>query len=499
VNNQHNNNPFQENPLLQSNPIFMNNMNYNNSAQMQQIQMMNNAYINKIKEIQNMKKKGALNDLNSNYTKDKIREIIIAPQKIYLTKDEKFTQDKEINKLKSEYDNKSDKHLNTLKTHWGERTNVPYKGIIKDDKHSGKFLKGNYLLRKKIIRDKEKKKLENELIVHKVTNADKEGVEDDMDEFKKGLEVHDNELKSVYSLSKKAEHKKKFEYNHKSKFRVRYEPSDHTKLKKDKISYYKRAQKKMEDGKDKHDNIIETLINDGTLDENEINTLKENFSAKKKATLTTSSPPKSEILSCNKNDSDNKNDNRVRTKLVPMRANIVKPTNFNDNITSVVNDNQKNIHNSNIFNSKNTNINPRRVSTVSCIKDTTKQNRTTAVKATISKTDEVCTHHSDESLNVEHNQNTADDNLHKLKTDDNITPIRRKLTQDSAITIKKQKILTARNTHKQNRSQKNDKNRIKMRSIDSKNNIEKKKEINVKRESKLKSSINCRNRFTINS
>jgi len=239
--NEHkkNNVPFQNNPLLRNNQVFQNNMHYNNSNQMQQIQMMNNEHVNQLKNIQNIKKIEAFNKLDNKYNAEQIKNAIIKPQSIAFTKDEKIKQTKEIKELEKEYDNKSKVHLSQLKKHWNERTNEPYKICIQDEKYYGKFLKEN-LLRKQKLKKDEKKKYENDLIVHKVTDDDKKGVGDQFTKFKTNLETHNNELKVLYSLSNESQHKKKFEYNHVSKFRIKYNPSDHNVMKVDKMKYYKK-------------------------------------------------------------------------------------------------------------------------------------------------------------------------------------------------------------------------------------------------------------------
>jgi hypothetical protein len=99
-----------------------------------------------------------------------------------------------------------------------------------------------------------------------------------MDEFQKVqniLETHNKELQMVYSASKENEHKKKFEYNQRFKYRLKYDPSDFNDMKKDRVEYFKKQQKKLEKDKEKIDNIIESLINAGELDEDDIKKLKE--------------------------------------------------------------------------------------------------------------------------------------------------------------------------------------------------------------------------------
>lgn len=196
---------------------------------------------------------------------DIIRDAIIAPTKVTLSNPEKIKIKEQINKLNSEYDNKGKSHLSHLKTYWNSRTNDPYKSIITDEKYYGKFLKEN-LVRSSILPDNEKSRLQKELIVHKVTDADTKGVKEKYKVFNSSLEKHNNELKNIYSLNKQTEHLKKFEYNHRERFRVKYNPTDHNDLKANKINLYKKAQHEMEQSKIKKDSVIEDLINNGVID-----------------------------------------------------------------------------------------------------------------------------------------------------------------------------------------------------------------------------------------
>ena len=100
-----------------------------------------------------------------------------------MTDIEKKKQKEIADQLESEYSTNSKGHLSMLQGHWNTRTNDPYKNIIKDDKYYAKFLKEN-LVRGKRISLIEKQKLENELIVHKVTSADKHGVTEKYGEYR---------------------------------------------------------------------------------------------------------------------------------------------------------------------------------------------------------------------------------------------------------------------------------------------------------------------------
>ena len=222
----------------------MNNQNYFNNPFLNNS---NNSNLIKIKEQQELKQLEKLNQLENKYNKDKIKESVIKPIKI-----EKDNRD-----IKKDYNSKEKEYFKERDELWKIRTNQPYKNIIKDEQQVKKFINRNNI-------DK------SELIVHKVTNLDKQSVDKEYSQFKNKLETHNNELKVIYSTNKQAEHKKQFEYNHKYKYRIKYDPSDHNKLKQDKIEMFKKEQQKEEENKQKIDNIIENLINNGIFNKEEL-------------------------------------------------------------------------------------------------------------------------------------------------------------------------------------------------------------------------------------
>ena len=210
-----------------------------NTQQLMQIQ--------KLKEQQKVKQIEKINE----YETDKMKEAIIKPVKIVK---ENFDIETKYNDLEKGFKNKCSKY-------WENRTNIPYKVIIRDENEINKFIN--------------KKKInEDDLVVHKVTPKDKIGVDEDLKKLENTLEVHNNELKVLYSANKKTEHKQKFEYNHKYKYRVKYEPSDHNQLKNNNINYLKQEQQKLEENKEKLDNIIDSLINNGIFNEDELQEMK---------------------------------------------------------------------------------------------------------------------------------------------------------------------------------------------------------------------------------
>lgn len=393
---QQNNVPFQNNSLLQQNPMFRDNMNYSNSQQIQMMNMMQSQQMQRIKELQKIKQLEKLNELENRMDKEKIRDSVIKPLKI----DKKDNMDDIIKNAKEKWgfainkkrnnknpyqdiDSQIMKNMDTQKkTLQMERTNLPYKSIIKNikdgdqhyEKHYKKFvdqpLKGN-------ADKKQIKRAEKELLVHKVTDADKDGVEEEFEDLQKNLETHNDELKMIYSTSKEAEHKKKFEYNHKSKYRIKYDPEDHEGMKKDKINILKKEQKKMEKDKQKVDDVIQFLVDDGLFGEDEIEKLSGN--SKKKPT---NNEPKNE--SSNKSNKSTKpvkkvnpvypSKNTVKTikpvtskkenvknvikpvsSSKPMVKNVVKPVNSNKANTRSTPSRSNNSNNSNNGNNGNNN------------------------------------------------------------------------------------------------------------------------------------------------
>jgi hypothetical protein len=265
-------------------------MNYSNSNQMQQMQ--------RLKEQQQLKQLEKLNELENKFGQEKIRESVIRPIKI--ESNNKDVQAK-YNVSGKDYENKRNQY-------WDKRTNQPYKNIIKDERHINKFLN------KKNINEKE-------LIVHRVTDADKEGVDEEFTELKGKLEKHNNELKVIYSTSHELEHKKKFEYNNKYKYRIKYNPSSHNKLKKDKISYYKREQKKMENDKEKVDVIIESLINKGIFEKSELEDIGANFDSDNRSSSSENSETSNRSM--NSNRSVSSNDKKEKYRLRQSKKNII--------------------------------------------------------------------------------------------------------------------------------------------------------------------------------
>jgi hypothetical protein len=126
------------------------------------------------------------------------------------------------------------------------RTNLPYKNILKDQDY-----------KKKINEHKD-------LIVYKVNEKDKNEqiLDKEYNNHKNNIEVHEKELKIIYSLSSETEHLKKFLYKNKVVYTEKYNPKKYKDLKDDNIEYFKKEQEEIEKNKKEKDEII-NLVNSG--------------------------------------------------------------------------------------------------------------------------------------------------------------------------------------------------------------------------------------------
>lgn len=234
--------PVVQNNLLQRNQLFMNNLNTNSSqmAHAQQLQQMH-----QIKQT---------NQNPGTVDKDKIKEILIKPIKI--DKGNKLAFDKNFKERETDYKPK-------LEEYWKKKTNMPYKGIMKDQNYNVNI------------------KTEKDLVVHRVTSKDKDikEVEGKYQEFNDKIKSHDGELNKIYATSKRGEHKKKFDYTHTYQYRKpelandddgeEGKEQDHLKLKKDRYNYYKEQQKLQEKNK-RFDPILDKFANDEVFSPDEL-------------------------------------------------------------------------------------------------------------------------------------------------------------------------------------------------------------------------------------
>ena len=192
------------------------------------------------REMYNLKKIQKFNTIDQSHSKDSLIHTIINPEKIQ-------KPNLNIENLVKNRESDGDKELQECMK---KRTNQPYKGIIKNFDYNRKF---------------EKKE---DLIVHTVTDEDKIHFDKDIEKYKIEKDKQDTEFVNTYSKDKINEYKKKFDYQHKYKYRSKLDNVVECDLRVDRIEFYKREQEKMEDSKKKIDDILINLIDSGVLSEN---------------------------------------------------------------------------------------------------------------------------------------------------------------------------------------------------------------------------------------
>jgi len=208
--------------------------------------MFNSNSSNSFKNQYNIKKIEKYNKLDqaSSSNIDTLKNLIIKPT--IINKNNNLDLNKILPTKQKEYD---------LEAHeaFKKRTNLPYKGIIKDFDFSK-------------IRDKHSE----DLIVHKVSNKDKLFFNDDKSKYEKTISKQNDDLTKTFSKDKINEHKKHFEYQHKYKFRNKFDnnSTSNNDIRTDRIEFYKNEQQKNEDSKRKIDDILLNLIDSGVISEN---------------------------------------------------------------------------------------------------------------------------------------------------------------------------------------------------------------------------------------
>ncbi len=264
--NQPRQNSFMNNPMVAQNPNFAsNNANFYNKIQM--------AKIEQIKRAKNISDLGMDNKQLSEY--------IIDPIKINKTSQEEINHklhDIESNYIvpvtrNTKFEDQSNAYLREL---WKNRTNQPYKNVIKKelfDKEYKKYYKDDIF--KKDISSR------NELIVHKVIkniDADEDLLEAEFLLIQEILEKHNGELKNIYSSSNENKYKKEFEYAQKYRYRLEYNPKDSEELK----DFYKKEQKKINKENKMLDQIIDMLVEGEDLSKEESDILNEQLKESRK-------------------------------------------------------------------------------------------------------------------------------------------------------------------------------------------------------------------------
>lgn len=262
-----NNVPYNDNPILGNSKIYQDNVRNTN--------FFNKINTNKQEKIEKLK-----SDLVSGKYNDKLSEYIICPIKIeksssnnienivnelektYLKKitDVSLRQTRN-NKISDDNEEPSkywkENIPDTVKDMWKSRSNSVYKSILKLDNQNKEY------------------KSAKDLIVYRFSQLDKsvDKLTEQYNELTKLIEMHNNELKIIYSASKKNEFYREFEYNNKIKNRIKYDPKNYEDFK----DFYKRAQKKLDKQYKRIDDMVNMLLltNDLTSEEiDEINKIK---------------------------------------------------------------------------------------------------------------------------------------------------------------------------------------------------------------------------------
>lgn len=196
-----------------------------------------------VKNSYNMKKIKKFNSIDQMYNQNDFKNLILKPIKV----------EKQNININSLIDNKKQLNSNDLEDSIKKRTNEPYKGIIKNFDYS-----------------KIREKHDEDLIVHKVNEEDKNInlFDTNMNVFHNKIEKQNKDIKDTYSIDKKIEHKKEFDYQLKYKYRTKIDNGDDDNLRTDRIEFYKKEQSKIEVNKKKIDDILFNLIDSGILSEN---------------------------------------------------------------------------------------------------------------------------------------------------------------------------------------------------------------------------------------
>jgi len=252
-----NNTPFNNNPLLNNNPAFM-----ASAKDSSFYNKMNMAKLEQIKRAKNIEDMGI--------DKKEITDLVICP--IVINKTKKNELDEAYGDIVPQYSSKNNKFLEEW---WNSRTNQPYKNIIKKDlfnKDFKKFYKENIFATN--VKDKK------DLLIHKITDADSDSLllEAEFELLSGIIEKHNDELKVIYSASKKNKYKKEFEYVQNYRYRLEYNPKNSEELK----DFYKKEQKKINKEKRMIDDVINNLIENDQLTVEEIEKLSSELNVSKK-------------------------------------------------------------------------------------------------------------------------------------------------------------------------------------------------------------------------
>jgi hypothetical protein len=148
------------------------------------------------------------------------------------------------------------------------RTNQPYKIIInrEENREDPKRLLEKERLWQSTKDDAMRPNF-RDLIVHTVTDADKDGVIEDHDRENYMRKELDDENRVIYSESNRTKHKRQFEYKHIYKYRIRIDSKNHIELKDDRVAYYEDQQRKLEADRAQSDALLSMMQENDMIDQ----------------------------------------------------------------------------------------------------------------------------------------------------------------------------------------------------------------------------------------
>lgn len=145
------------------------------------------------------------------------------------------------NEIESNYeDRKKEYSSEYLLNLWKERTNVPYKNIIKNNDYS------------KTIKSKD------DLVIYKTTDKDKNDIQllTEYNKLKQLIEAHNIELGKIFSEAELLKHKADFDNINRYNNRLHYNPKDYNELK----ELYDNEQKKINEESTRIDMIMASIL-----------------------------------------------------------------------------------------------------------------------------------------------------------------------------------------------------------------------------------------------
>jgi len=235
--------PFQTNQLINQNPHVTNHLN-DFIKQHNYVQHNVPAFQQQINNLRPEKSVRLPTNKKNNNKKNNIIQEMLKPQKI-----EKDNKDVAGN-LK-ERENKQKNEEFTI-------TNDPYKNIIKD----------------KIIKKPWDQIKQSDLVVHTVTEADK-----DKNKFDKEIRVKEEEKKKInkelkieFHIDNYSNHKDSFEYNKSFIKNLAYDSKNFDENKDDYIEFYRKHQKEAEAGQELCDKILHDMVDSGLIKPEELPT-----------------------------------------------------------------------------------------------------------------------------------------------------------------------------------------------------------------------------------